>query len=188
MTGIGRHKRDPLEGRPSDRLTVIRSGKHDGRSRSLPRACLSGTRLAFQHGQVRDKRSPSGIDRCNRISSRVPASRSSLTGHRLRLPQFRQPATRRGVFCPPARGRRFPRKAIRIPALPKSRRRGPSARHVIYLGTHPVAMMLSMMVYGMIIASYMSVVLLVLIGLHAAHDLAVVAGWLWAAQPLALPD
>ena len=72
----------------------------------------------------------------------------------------------------------FPVKAIRIPALPKSRRRGPSARHVIYLGTHPVAMMLSMMVYGMIIASYMSVVLLVLM-VYAAYDLAVVAGWLW---------
>ena len=101
-------------------------------------------------------------------------------------PQFRQPATRRGVLS--ARPRPpFPVKAIRIPALPKSRRRGPSARHVIYLGTHPVAMMLSMMVYGMIIASYMSVVLLVLM-VYAAYDLAVVAGSAMAAQPLALPD
>jgi uncharacterized membrane protein YdbT with pleckstrin-like domain len=72
----------------------------------------------------------------------------------------------------------FVGKAIRFPRLPRSRRRGPSARHVVYLGTHPVVMMMSLAVYGLMISFYISVVMIVLT-VYLAYDLALIRGWLW---------
>jgi hypothetical protein len=86
---------------------------------------------------------------------------------------------------PAAAGRRapaggpppFPAKALRFPSLPKSRRRGPSARHVIYLGTHPIALILSVCVQGIALMLYLSVIMMIVM-VYAAYDVAVITAWL----------